>query len=233
MTLTLVVGYASKDIGFLIADTLLTPEFALKGDEGPVNGKFHALKIQILNPDTAIAFSGDSATAFAIINRTGVLLNSAPESDVCTLLTEAQKEFGETQDCEFLVLRIAQDGKKLAHITNAGVLHCERAYIGDPAAYRTLMELTRPPTIPQTEIIQQPDGSFISRPYASNAGEIEFQRLSDAMELITNSNRRNTVGAIAGCVIRVADARRSKRLEYLQTVEGQIPPLRGSRVSRF
>jgi hypothetical protein len=48
--MTLVVGCATPDIGYLVADTLLSFEFDLKGRAGPVNGEFHALKIQILNP---------------------------------------------------------------------------------------------------------------------------------------------------------------------------------------
>ena len=46
--MTLVIGYADADIGFLVGDTLLSPEhFQLLGDIGPVNGEFHSLKIQI------------------------------------------------------------------------------------------------------------------------------------------------------------------------------------------
>jgi len=67
--MTLVVGHAAKDIGFLVGDTLLSSEFELKGDTGPVNEKFHALKIQILDSDTAVAFAGDVETSFDLIKK--------------------------------------------------------------------------------------------------------------------------------------------------------------------
>jgi hypothetical protein len=48
--MTLVVGYADCDIGFMVGDTLLShQDFRLPDDVGPVNGEFHSLKIQILN----------------------------------------------------------------------------------------------------------------------------------------------------------------------------------------
>ena len=40
---TLVVGRAAPDIGFLVADTLLSFPFELKGHLGPVNQRFHTL----------------------------------------------------------------------------------------------------------------------------------------------------------------------------------------------
>jgi hypothetical protein len=57
--MTLVVGRVTSDIGFLVADTLLTFEYDPKGVDRLVNGESHALKIQIINPDTAIAFAGN------------------------------------------------------------------------------------------------------------------------------------------------------------------------------
>ena len=53
--MTLVVGGVTPDIGFLVADTLLTFETY---DPPKTVKKSHALKIQILNPDTAIALQG-------------------------------------------------------------------------------------------------------------------------------------------------------------------------------
>src|SRR5262245_48602772 len=66
--MTLVVGRATPDIGFLVADTLVSFEYELKGVERLVNGESHVLKIQILNPDTAIAFAGNNvATSLDLI----------------------------------------------------------------------------------------------------------------------------------------------------------------------
>ncbi|WP_232457467.1 hypothetical protein, partial [Burkholderia ubonensis] len=39
--MTLVIGHATKEIGFLIADTLLSSPAPLRGDEGPFNGVSH------------------------------------------------------------------------------------------------------------------------------------------------------------------------------------------------
>lgn len=56
--MTLIVGYASEEIGFLVGETLLTPLLEVKGNPvGPVNGEFHGLKIQIIDDNTAIAFA--------------------------------------------------------------------------------------------------------------------------------------------------------------------------------
>ena len=45
--MTLIVGMADADIGFMVGDTLLTPLLETKGDPaGVVNGEFHGLKIQ-------------------------------------------------------------------------------------------------------------------------------------------------------------------------------------------
>ena len=46
VSMTLIVGYANEEIGFLVGETLLTPLLEVKGNpEGPVNGEFHGLKI--------------------------------------------------------------------------------------------------------------------------------------------------------------------------------------------
>jgi hypothetical protein len=58
------------------------------------------------------------------------------------------------------------------------------------------------------------------------AGENEFSAISDAMEELVHQ-RRGSVGAIAGCIIRVVDARISRKLEYLQAVEGSVSPWEG------
>jgi hypothetical protein len=64
--MTLVIGRALSDIGFLVADTMLSVAFELKDHKGPVNGKFHALKIQIIDSNTAVAFSGDVEGSFEL-----------------------------------------------------------------------------------------------------------------------------------------------------------------------
>lgn len=61
--MTLVIAHASRDIGFMIADTLLSSPVPLRGEERPVNGTSHALKIHVLSGQVAIAFAGDPGRA--------------------------------------------------------------------------------------------------------------------------------------------------------------------------
>jgi hypothetical protein len=66
--MTLVIGHATKEIGFLIADTLLSSPVPLRGDEGQFNGVSHALKIHILSGRLAVAFAGDPSLAYDVIS---------------------------------------------------------------------------------------------------------------------------------------------------------------------
>jgi hypothetical protein len=65
--MTLVLGCAAPDIGFLIADTRLSFALDFKGRVGQVSGESHSLKIQILNPTTAVAFAGDVGTSLDLM----------------------------------------------------------------------------------------------------------------------------------------------------------------------
>jgi hypothetical protein len=47
------------------------------------------------------------------------------------------------------------------------------------------------------------------------------------MEALANRRQSESVGAIAGCIIRVVDARISKELEYLQSGEASVSPAEG------
>ncbi|AHY56840.1 hypothetical protein BJS_08857 [Bradyrhizobium japonicum SEMIA 5079] len=70
--------------------------------------------------------------------------------------------------------------------------------------------------------VQQPDGSFKIEPVEDSAGQIEFMEISFALERLVERRGREGVGAIAGNIIRVANARLSGQLEYLQTVMAGI-----------
>jgi hypothetical protein len=230
--MTLVVACVTPDIGFLVADTLLSVEFELKGHVGPVDGKFHALKIQILNGDIAVAFAGDAEASFNLIKNLQVELSADPKMDVASHLFESYKQLianapQQPPDCEFLVLRLTPEGRTLAHVTKVDVADCERAYIGHPADYRRLMELKRPHHPPKTQQVQQPDGTFRTVPLITSDGEREFAELSDAMERLTGERKSNAVGAIGNLVTRVVDARISGKLEYLQLGEASISPAEG------
>jgi len=89
--MTLIVGMANADIGFLVGDTLLTPLLEIKGNRaGIVNGEFHGLKIQILNDQVAIAFSSSNAAdiALSIIADVRRTLQSNSQTDVCAKVLE-------------------------------------------------------------------------------------------------------------------------------------------------
>ena len=226
--MTLVVACATKDIGFMVADTLLSSEFELKDRVGPVNGKYHALKVHILDPSTAIAFAGDVEPSFDLIKNLYAELREYPSMNVPerlfqTYLQVIEKASNEqAPDCEFLVLQLTLEGRKLTHVTREGMLQCERAYIGDPEEYKRMKELQRPYLPPKAQHVQQPDGKFHIVPLVASKGEIEFAEISNALETLCHQRRSKSVGAICGSVTRVVDARISGKLEYLQSVEASL-----------
>lgn len=226
--MTLVVAGATADIGFLVADTLLSFEYEFKDRVGIVNGQSHALKIQIIDENTAIAFAGDVSVALAMIKQILTVIVVNPAYNVPEQLFRIYRQAVEASDnedvpdCEFLVLQLILTGKRLAHITSKGVRYCSRAYIGDAAEYAQLLKLRRPYCPPQIRQIQLADGTFRAEPLIVTDGEIEFAEISDAMERLTHQRRSTTVGAISGCVVRVVDARISGKLEYLQCAEASL-----------
>jgi hypothetical protein len=231
--MTLVVGYASTDIGFLVSDSLLTPAMATSLDKGPVAGQFHGLKIQIIHPTIAIAYatSNDADAALDLIKGIAARISGGQLENVPEHLFDAYKQAiasarAEPPDCEFLVLQIRPDGKKLAHITQRNVLNVTRAYIGDPNEHKKLTQLRKPRNPPKAQWVQQADGTMKTTSLITSEGENYFAEISDAMEDLVHQ-RRGSVGAIAGCIIRVVDARISKELEYLQAVETSVLPWEG------
>ena len=123
--MTLIVGAAAPDIGFLVSDTLLSTLLHIKGNPtGPVNGEFHALKVQILDSNTAIAFATSNAvdTAIKLIVQIQDELRADARLKVPERLLEVYKKNIETNtgqdapDCEFLVLTLSSEGKKLARV---------------------------------------------------------------------------------------------------------------------
>lgn len=228
--MTLVVGHATDDIGFLVSDTLLTTEFELKGHEGPVNGQFHALKIQILNGRVAVAYAGDVAKSIKTINALQAALSTdgvanAPKKLHELYREEVERSGGKTTDCEFLVLQIDQEGKKkLSKVDGERALQVERAYIGDAAEYKKMVALRRPYTPPMSQQVQQPDGTLATEPLAMSKSEIEFAEVSDAMERLPHQKRGGDLGVISGNTVRVVDARISRELEYLQSHEAGVSP---------
>jgi hypothetical protein len=101
-----------------------------------------------------------------------------------------------------------------------------RAYIGDAAEYKKFSQLRKPYEAPKTQVVHQPDGTILNQPLVSTPAEDEFSQVSNALEDLVHQ-RRGSAGAIAGCIIRVVDARISKKLEYLQSVETSFWPWDG------
>jgi hypothetical protein len=127
---------------------------------------------------------------------------------------------------DFLLLCITPDGlKRLSVISDAGISNRNRAYIGDQAEYENFRRLFKNYEGPLCRQIQRSDGSVDQ--IAVIDGEKEFDQTSDAMERLVHQRRSATVGAISGCIVRVVDARISKNLEYLQSVEASLSPEEG------
>ena len=231
--MTLVVGWATPDIGFLVADTLLSFPFELKGHVGPVNGRFHTLKIQILNANVAVAFAGDAAASCRLIRALHTRITADPAIDPCAQLLALYNGFDAVPasdplpEYEFLILQLTPRGLNLAKVTRHGVFHCQRTHIGDDLEYKRMRELQRPYVAPVVQHFQQSDGTFRVMPLILTEGETEFAKMSDAMEALTQSRRSESVGAIAGCITRVVNARISGELEYLQSVEASLTPWEG------
>ena len=80
--MTLVVGCASRNIGFLVGDTLVNFKTHHIEQKKPINGEAHTLKVRILNPDTAVAFAtGDVQTSLDIIQKLQARLSAEPNMD--------------------------------------------------------------------------------------------------------------------------------------------------------
>ena len=134
--MTLIVGYANEETGFLVGETLLTPLLQVKGNPvGPVNGEFHGLKIQIVDDNNAIAFACSNAAdvALNLIAETAQELQKNPQLDVVAKIAERYAASvagakGDPPDCEFLILRIENGVKRLAHISDGSAKFVERAY---------------------------------------------------------------------------------------------------------
>jgi hypothetical protein len=214
----------SPEIGFMIPDTLITPLFPIKGQDGPVNGQYHALKVQVLDGDTAVGFatSNDADVCMKIIAATQEALAKDAALDVPSKIFEeyhAQAEGKEPHpDCEFLVLKLSTEGKKLAHVTWNEVRSCERAHIGDPAAHKRASELQVKYEPPKTESVQQSNGSFKEVPVVASDAEIDYIETRNTVDAVVNEWRTAGIGAIGGHTVVVVDARLSKKLEYMQSV---------------
>jgi hypothetical protein len=221
--MTLVVAHADSDIGFMIADTLLSSPAPLRGEQRPVNGASHALKIHILSGRVAIAFAGDPGLACGLIAEVKADIDTAPELDIPQRLYHRYQQRADVirgaRSADFLVLRLAADEKSLNKVTlESGVQRIVRGYIGDPDGYRELMGLVGPYTGPTCQNIQQADGSFSTENFEPTNGEQWFVRASDALESLCHRRSVETVGAIADAITRVVDARISGELEYMQAV---------------
>jgi hypothetical protein len=225
--MTLILAGITDDLGYLVADTLVTPELMVKGLEGPVNGDDHALKIHILNDGlTAVAFAGNLQTATASINAVVVELEAKPDLDIPAYLVGCLRD--DPSKCDFIVLDITPGRRGLTLIEDGRARDVQRAFIGLVAERQEVEGLRLPYDPPKWQTIVDADGSARTEPLQLDAGEIEFCELSSAMERRVQTNKDDRdIGAIAGCVVRVAEARISRKLEYLQVSETSITPWEG------
>lgn len=222
--MTLVIGHAGDDIGFLVADTLISyPSGTAYNPREPALDRFHGLKIQILSPVVAVALAGDVENAMVSIRTLREEILSSGVASIADRLAELRRKNALLgKPCpDFLVLWVADDGsKRLARVCDSGISFCQRAYIGDSVEYQNFRRLCMDYNGPRSRNVQQKDGSI--QDVIVTEGEKEFDQVSDAMERLTHQRRSMTVGAICGCVVRVVDARISGKLEYLQSVESSI-----------
>ena len=219
--MTLVVGYADGEIGFLVADTLVSyPSGRTYEPRQPALEEFHCLKIQIISPEVAIALAGDIDLGMTCIRALRKEVASIPVESVCSRLHGLRGAHAASgkEAPDFLVLWIEKSGsKRLTRVSDSGVLDCSRGYIGDPAEHRNFRAVYADYRGPSCREVQQSDGAVVKKPVT--AGEMEFDQVSDAMEHLTHQRQSSTVGAICGCVVRVVDARISGKLEYMQRIE--------------
>jgi hypothetical protein len=229
--MTYIVARADDAIGFMIADTLLTPAFPLPGQRGPVNGQFHGLKVQILDDGrTAVGFAGNHADiCLKVINLARSALLENPALDVAAKLYEEYLKANDASqlDCDFLILQISDDGKVLTHVSNTGIKSCERQWIGDKAAHERALILRKPYDPPKTAMVQLSNGKFEERTIQTNLSEIDYMQTLHAVEALVNERRVDGVGAIGGLVTVVVNARISGKLEYMQRVERGVTPWEG------
>jgi hypothetical protein len=188
-----------------------------------------------LNGKIAIAFASSNASEIAldIIAQVQGALKESPSTDIFNRVFGAYKQKLEScdcekPDCEFLVLTVEENTKRLAHITATEMKFCERAYIGDPAQYQRMTKLRKPYEGPKEQYVQQPDGSFKIEKAIENKGLIEFIEIGFAAQELVQQRRNEGVGAIAGNVIRVSTAWPSGELQYLQTHESSVGPAEGT-----
>lgn len=219
---------------FLVGDTLLSYPVEQYNPREPLIEKFHALKIQILNPEVAVAFAGNVQHSLSILKRLSEELIVAPQLNIPQRLLELHCDYtnqngSHQNNSDFLVLLITPENtKKLARIADGSIDFVQRAYIGDSAEYVNFRNLTEPYSSPTFRHIQNNDGDDGNLNLLVTDGEKEFSQVSDAMERLTHKRRSETVGAICGCVTRVVDARISGKLEYMQCVEASVSPAEGN-----
>ena len=167
--MTLVYGYVSADIGFLVGDTLVTYPARMRASASaePIEHN-HVLKVHILGSRTAVAFSGDVEASVRLIGQLHQELraggNFSTPHRLLELYREARTKVTPTADCDFLVLQLMPGEKKLAFVNQDGVSYRGRAYIGDHDEHRRVTDLRRPYQSPKVQGVQQPDGTFISLP---------------------------------------------------------------------
>ncbi|MBR0851487.1 hypothetical protein JQ543_27340 [Bradyrhizobium diazoefficiens] len=214
--MTLVVAHASQDICFMVGDTLLShTHFQLDGDIGPVNGEFHSLKIQILSGELAVAFAGNFDAACGAIAALRLELSNGATIDPAAWLASRN-----LADVDFLVLKNGE-GNQLFVVERGQMREATNAHIGDANEWKRLQELMQPYSGAFERHTIYENGR-IARTDPVTPGEQEFDVVSDAMEALSRDRagrKQPTVGAISGCVVRIANARISRQLEYLQAVE--------------
>jgi hypothetical protein len=227
--MTLILAEAGLCDGFIVADTLLTV-VPSKYNTGPFNGKYHALKVHILSENLCIALAGNYELGLNIINQaykyiSNIKFVNNTIFDVIFSLyeEECKKQSKGLQECEFLVMLISSDGNKLKKVAFDGARECKKAYIGNQEVYKQLQSVRVPGEYASHQRIQQPDGTFITIPFAPTELEKNFVEIAEAMTIIPLREKEPSVGVLGDAVTRVR-VNRFGKFEYMQQVQAGSTP---------
>ncbi|MBP9726690.1 MAG: hypothetical protein KBD83_04420 [Gammaproteobacteria bacterium] len=223
--MSLIIAEVSENDGFYVADTLISHQFEdPRIGPGPFNGKFHALKVHILNENLCIALAGDYSLGIKIVSSFATYLNENKQrtgkeliQSIFTLYQEeCLKQKKEINVCEFLVMCNIDDHNILAKISENGVEYFETTYIGNCDAYRRLQSLRQLYVAPSQSHNQQPDGTFKWEPLTISDLEKNFFEITEGMEKISEQNGSMGVASLSLGATRVR-INKAGKFEYLQT----------------
>ena len=143
------------------------------------------MKIHVLGPAVAVAFAGRFRAALGFISdlksRTG--LARAPMPQRCFTKGLLARSMLARPPIATSWSSDLTPAPRLARVDANGIRYARRAFVGHRVrSDDELLKLKRPYVPPAVQHVQQPDGTFDTRPSTLSEGEIEFEEVADAME---------------------------------------------------